>query len=65
MTIAALVLAFVACAALLAERRLNRIERRWQDERERLEAYGEHIAAANGRPHGGVLVYPADDDDAA
>jgi hypothetical protein len=56
----------VFVAYLLAVRRLNRIERAWRAERERLETYGEHVAVANGHPRtGDILVYPADHDDAA
>jgi hypothetical protein len=55
-TILALVVAVIALAIVLAERRRNRIARQWLAERQRLERYGEHLAASNGHPHTGNVV---------
>jgi hypothetical protein len=58
-TTLALVLAVLALAIVFHERRRQRALRRWLAERDRLERYGEHIAAANGHPDGHVLsVWP-------
>jgi hypothetical protein len=68
-TLLALTVAVVGLVWLVvSERRWRREQRRWIEERERLDRYGEHIARANGHPHTGhVLAWtePPDPDDAA
>jgi hypothetical protein len=44
---------------VIAERRWRREQDRWIAERDRLDRYGEHLAAANGHPRTGhVHVIP-------
>jgi len=54
-TTLALIVAALALTVALAERRHRRTRQRWENERKRLERYGENIAAANGHPDGHVL----------
>lgn len=56
MTLAAvLVIAALAAVAIHAHRRY-RLEQRWRNERDRIEAYGERMAAHNGHPDGDVVA---------
>lgn len=56
--IAGALIAIAALIALIAHTaRRQRIEdRRWREERMRLEAYGEHLAAHNGQPDGDIVA---------
>ena len=56
MTTLALIVAALALTVALAERRHRRTQRRWDQERERLERHQERLVASNGHPHTGNVL---------
>jgi membrane protein implicated in regulation of membrane protease activity len=57
MTVALVILAVLTVLAIvLVERRENRRDRIWREEHDRLEQYGERLAAHNGHPDGDIVA---------
>lgn len=56
MILALAILAGLAAFVAFKIHRQNRRDRQWRDERARLEAYGERLAASNGHPDGDIVA---------